>query len=67
MDVEVHHIRALRDLNVKGRPGKAQVGTNHGGEKAEDPRGLPSLPPERPRRQLESAQAQVGSVSSVVN
>ena len=37
--------------------GKAQVGTSHGGAAAQDPRGLPSLPPERPRRRLATAQA----------
>ena len=43
VDVQVHHIRALRDLNVKSQTGKAQVGTTHGGAKTQDPRGLPDV------------------------
>ena len=38
---------------------QAQVGTSHGSAAAQDPRGLPSLPPERPRRPLESAKADI--------
>ena len=62
--VEVHHIRALRDLNVKGQRRKAQVGTNHGGTETQDPRGLPDVSHGYPSRAKQSAQATVGSVTT---
>ena len=43
VDVQVHHVRALRDLNVKGQREKPPVGTGHGGQAAQDPRGLPDV------------------------
>ena len=59
--VEIHHIRALRDLNGKGqreRPtGKAQVGTTHGGAETKDPCGLPHVSHGHPPRANQSAEA----------
>ena len=46
--------------------GKAPVGTNHGGQTAQDPRGLPDVPPDCPRRRLATAQATVGSVRPTI-
>ena len=43
------HPRTSR-LERERPTGKAQVGTNHGGAKTQDPRGLPDVSPERPRR-----------------
>ena len=57
--VEIHHIRALRDLNVKGQRGKAQVGATHGGTAAQDPRGLPYVPHGHPPRAIHSAEADI--------
>ena len=50
VNVEIHHIRALRDLNVERPTGKAQVGTTHGGAKTQDPRGLPDVSHGHPPR-----------------
>ena len=42
------------------------MGTGHGGQAAQDPPGLPSLPSDYPRGRLATAQATVGSVRAVM-
>ena len=48
--VQVHHMRALKDLDRAGAAGEAGVGQGDGGAAAQDPGGLPRLPHGHPRR-----------------